>query len=255
MVGQIEARKTQPTIQVAQALASALGIALSDLIRRAEHEAGFEPTAISDLQRRAANPSHCVNEQALRAITGLGCESLVRAISYAYETLDIIDEQLATHSGPVIANLVELANLSSMVGNLLGAGLAEASGGLYVRNRPHAYPDLVPQRSPAVDLEVKVALEKNRPKGHLPKAGNYITFRYVLANDHGSYRQGKANRGKRVFFWEAKVGALTQADFDLSNTPGDSGKTAVIKTKVFDAMPTVYQVPELIPYSRKRPNV
>jgi hypothetical protein len=136
-----------------------------------------------------------------------------------------------------------------MIGNLLGAGLANASNGLYVRNRSHAYPDLMPQDEKYADLEIKVALEKNKPKGHLPKAGNYITFRYVLCNDSGVHTKGKNNRGTRVFIWEIKVGRITEADFDISNTAGDSGKTAVIKTAVFNAMDLVYFDPDLLPYS------
>lgn len=98
---------------------------------------------------------------------------------------------------------------------------------------------------------VRLNLEKNKPKGHLPKAGNYITFRYVLCNDDGVYAKGKETRGNRVFIWEIKVGTIAEADFDLSNTDGDSGKTAVIKTKVFNDMALVYFDRDLLPYSSK----
>ena len=129
--------------------------------------------------------------------------------------------------------------------------MANASNGLYIRNRPHAYPDLISQDGQHAELEIKVALEKNKPKGHLPKAGNYITFRYVLCNDDGVYTKGKDNRGNRVFIWEVKVGAIAEAGFDISNTDGDSGKTAVIKTDVFNKMALVYFDPDLLPYSSR----
>jgi len=135
-----------------------------------------------------------------------------------------------------IAHLVELANLSSMVGNMVGAGIAYFSNGLYARNKAHTYPDLLPQSDPAVDLELKMALETNKPKGHLPKTGTYITFRYVLADKQGVYNRGKQNRGNTVWIWEVKVGPLTENDFSCSNTKGDSGKTAMIKTNVHNKM-------------------
>ena len=45
---------------------------------------------------------------------------------------------------------------------------------------------------------------------------------------------------------------LTTEDFDLSNTEGDSGKTAVVKTTSFDAMALVYFNPELMAYGKPR---
>jgi len=191
------------------------------------------------------------NAEKLRSLTGLSIDALRAAILDCYHTLDTIDEQLLAHSSEPISNLVELANLSSILGNLIGAGLAAASNGLYARNKPHTYPDLVPQTNNFGDLEIKVALENNKPKGHLPKAGNYLTFRYVLCNDMALYERGKNRRGKRVFVWEVKVGTLSEGDFDMSNTAGDSGKTAVIKTKVLNAMPLIYFDLDLLPYSKK----
>ncbi len=96
-----------------------------------------------------------------------------------------------------------------------------------------------------------MALEANRPKGHLPKAGNYITFRYVLGNRLGEYVKGKDNRGDTVWIWEIKAGYLSEKDFDISNTQGDSGKTAVIKTSVFNELPFIYYDEMFLPYSNK----
>ncbi|HEY1976185.1 MAG TPA: helix-turn-helix transcriptional regulator [Candidatus Baltobacteraceae bacterium] len=253
-IGVLEKGNSQPTLGMAQKLAEALGFPLSGLVAMAEGRAGLEaaPPKAPERTERAVSTEFCHNVAQLTHLTGLTCEMLVEAIRYCYETLDIIDDQLIAHGSNRLAGLVELANLSSMVGNLLGAGIAQASNGLYIRNGPHTYPDLLPQKSPAVDLELKVALETNRPKGHLPKAGTYITFRYVLTDEAGVFTRGTANRGLRAFVWEAKVGVLTKDDFDISSTSGDSGKTAVIKTKVHDNMSTVYQVDDLNPYARPR---
>jgi hypothetical protein len=147
--------------------------------------------------------------------------------------------------------LVELANLSSMIGNLLAAGLVEHSGGAYSRNTPHTYPDLVSQRAGFGGIKVKTALERNKPRAHLPKSGIHLTFRYVLCNQEGRFVRGKENRGKTAQFWEIKVGDLNQADYDLSNTEGDSGKTAVIKTTVLRAMTLIYFDPRLLPFATR----
>jgi hypothetical protein len=90
------------------------------------------------------------------------------------------------------------------------------------------------------------------PKGHLPKPGNYMTFRYVLCNKSGKYVRGKENRGDTAYLWEGRVGQLEIVDFSVSNTAGDSGKTAVIKTASFNAMSVFYFVPELLPYAPSR---
>jgi hypothetical protein len=182
-------------------------------------------------------------------VTGLTGEMVALAIDSAYHTLDLIDEQMREQGSVPIAELVELANLSSMLGNLLGSGLAGASEGSYVRNGPHKYPDLLPRRDGLPGLEVKTALETNRPKGHLAKAGTYLTFRYVLIRD-GEYVRGKATRGDTVAVWEVRFGELFDEDFALSNTEGDSGKTAVVKKEAFDRMELVYFDQGLLPYAR-----
>lgn len=249
------------TLSSAARIASALGMRLSELVAHAERElddvadkaapAPGPPIAVVHRPpRRTVNPDHLENEDYLRATTELGSDWIAGAIESCYDTLDIIDDQLTAKGSPPVAGLVELANLSSMIGNLLGAGLADASGGAYKRNRPHAYPDLISQRRELPPAEVKIALETNRPKGHLPKAGFYVTFRYVLADREGRYKVGKEHRGQTAWVWEVRVGELTEDDFDLSNTPGDSGKTAVIKTESFKKMTRLYFNPDLFPYAR-----
>jgi transcriptional regulator with XRE-family HTH domain len=254
-IGLLERGERTPSLQVAAQIADALGYQLSDMIKDAELIiTGTVPEEEigKKIERRKVEPSHLRNGKILTELTGLPSTTIQRAIEYCYHTLDIIDEQLVTAESQPIGELVELANLSSMIGNLLGSGVSLASEGLYKRNRPHAYPDLVPQRKPAVDLEIKIALETNSPKSHLPKAGNYLTFRYVLCDKEGDYSKGKDSRGNTAWIWEVRVGALKEEDFSISNTAGDSGKTAVIKSASFQNMTLIYYVPALLPYSVKK---
>jgi transcriptional regulator with XRE-family HTH domain len=255
-LGLIERNERQPTLSVTIPIARALNYELSDLLTRAELiESGILELdeAIKNLSLRIPNRSNLRNQDKLLAITGLSQEMLLAAIQEAYNTIDLIDAELTTKGLVPISKLVELANLSSMLGNIIGGTIAEASEGLYERNKPHHYPDLLPidRSRGAIDLELKMALEKNRPKGHLPKAGTYISFRYVLGNKDGSYQKGKENRGDTAWIWEVKVGVINEEDFDISNTDGDSGKTAVIKTKVFNEMALVYFDEKYCPYSVK----
>ncbi len=138
------------------------------------------------------------NEDKLIEIIGIDAGILLGAMAACYQTLDAIDEQLISKGTAPVANLVEPANLSSMVENLIAAGIADSSNGLYARNRPHAYPDLLPLKRPAVDLELKIALETNRPKGHLPKPGAYMTFRYpiCIGRSAGALQTGKGAQAR-----------------------------------------------------------
>lgn len=172
------------------------------------------------------------------------------AVEKTYATLDLIDAQLLRAKSPPLAATVELANLSSMLGNVLGAAIADSSHGIYQRNGPHKFPDLLPLKPPARDLEIKVALESNRPKGHLPKPGTYLSVRYVLGDHEGRHEIGK--RGDTIWIWEMKVGKLKPDDFNMSNTPGDSGKTAVVRTSVFHAMDVVFLDERFIPHKPRK---
>ena len=71
----------------------------------------------------------------------------------------------------------------------------------------------------------------------------YIIFLYILGTPDGHYTKGKENRGSTPWIWEIKVGNISKADYSLSNTEGDSGKTAVIKTDKFNNMALVYICP------------
>lgn len=175
-------------------------------------------------------------------------DMLVNAIQHCYDTLDLIDEQLSENQTPKLSETVELANLSSIVGNLIATGIEQHSNSELIKNKPHTYPDLIFNNEKS-GVEIKVALETNKPKGHLPKEGYYLTFRYVLTNSEGKYVKGKENRGDTVSIWEVRVGYINEEDFDVSSTDGDSGKTALIKTDVFNSkMKLVYFNPEIVPY-------
>jgi transcriptional regulator with XRE-family HTH domain len=250
-LGLYERGERGPTVEAALNLAHALDIPLSELLRKAENQASGKVANGPFLSRREVPLENFKNSHKLRALTGLSIDAVRKTIIECYKTLDNIDDQLVAYGSEPIARLVEPANLSSMIGNILGAGLAKASNGLYERNRPHAYPDLIAHSDKYRDLEIKIALEKNKPKGHLPKPGNYVSFRYVLCNDKGSFTKGKDNRGTRVFIWEVKIGSIEKNDFDMSNTEGDSGKTAVIKTAIFNSMSLVYFDRDLLPYLAK----
>ena len=93
-----------------------------------------------------------------------------------------------------------------------------------------------------------MALEKNKPKGHLPKEGYYLTCRYVLADEFGNYRQGRENRGTVVWIWEIRFGYLLESHFNSSNTEGDSGKTAVINSQGMNELKVVYFDKNRLPF-------
>lgn len=254
-IGLLERKERTPTLQVSSQIATALGATLSELIQESELIAAGKANTeeLSELHTiRAPSIAKIRNEDKLIDTIGIEGSALVATIDKCYKTLDTIDEQLMSTSVPPIGTLVELANLSSMVGNLLGAGIADASNGIYTRNKPHSYPDLLPLKAPGVELELKMSLETNRPKGHLPKPGTYIAFRYVLGDRFGNFTRGKNNRGNTVWIWEVKVGTLRKEDFACSNTDGDSGKTAIIKSDVHNKMPLVYYAPEFLPYAPRK---
>lgn len=181
-----------------------------------------------------------VNLPAIVAV-GLTTDVLQASIDHTYNLLDRIDAALLSVGAYPLSLTVELANLSSMLGNILAAAIALHSNGLLKRNGPHKYPDLLPTGSGVVPaIEVKVALELNKPKGHLAKEGWYITARYVLCDSNGPFAFNKGVRGPTAYIWELRLGRLSDAHFNLSNTPGDSGKTAVVNGLGMDALKVIY---------------
>lgn len=175
-----------------------------------------------------------------------------RGIDFVYQTLDLIDSKLIESGLGRLSRLVELANLSTIVGNLFAEGIVKSCGGRFTRAGAHKYQDLRSAEGQAKNVEIKVALEKNKPKGHLAKAGHYLTIRYILSDIAGSPFKGKGSRGEVVWIWEVRFGRLTEKHFNESNTAGDSGKTAVVNGEGMHALKVVYQDPSLMPKMRAR---
>lgn len=249
-LGLVERGERGMSLASAHAVAAALDMPLSGLVALAENVRNGIPEELAVRSPRRIPAAALRNDAGLQDLCGLRANAIQHAIEYAYDTFDLIDSELLARGSEPIAGLVELANLSSMIGNLVGAGIAEASTGFYVRNRPHAFPDLIPQRTGLPELEIKTALETNSPKGHLPKAGAYLTFRYVLGTADGQYVRGKAGRGKTVWLWEVRAGYLEIDDFSFSSTDGDSGKTAVVRGPSLKAMHLVLRDDRFMPYAR-----
>ena len=171
---------------------------------------------------------------------GLSPAIIRGTLQYTHEVLDRIDNTLIEAGGDRLASLIELANLSAIVGNLLRSGVSKASDGAFKANKPHTFPDLLAVSPGARDIEIKVALESNKPKGHLIKPGPHLIARYVLADGKGQYTRGKATRGDVAWIWEVRVGLLEESHFNCSNTPGDSGKTAVINAEGMTTLAPVF---------------
>ena len=201
---------------------------------------------------REVDPDRLFNDAALKAV-GLDREVVAAGISAVHRVLDGLDATLIGNDEARMAGLIELANLSAVIGNLLRGGIAKASGGRFVANGPHKYPDLLSTIHGIDHLEIKVALETNKPKGHLAKPGPHLTCRYVLADEQGRHTIGKQNRGDVAWIWEVRTGVLGEEHFNISNTPGDSGKTAVINKAGFGELHVVYVNPELCPYGANTP--
>jgi transcriptional regulator with XRE-family HTH domain len=255
-ISRLEAGERQPTIDVAVALAEAMDLALSDLLSHAEalaedsgHSLDVDFEIVGTPKRRLANRDSLEEDRVLLGATGLSGETIAAAIDDAYRTLDLLDRQLINSGAAPFSRLVELANLSSMIGNILGGAIARHTPDLYERSGPHKYQDLRSVTG-GEHIEIKTALESNKPKGHLSKAGYYLTFRYVLGGADGTFVPGRDNRGEVVHVWEVRFGYLSEADFDESNTPGDSGKTAVVKTEVLKSMERIYFDPAFFPMAR-----
>lgn len=180
---------------------------------------------------------------------GLEGATLVEGVNSAYRVLDTIDAPLRKEADMRLAKVVELANLSSMLGNILAGGIVRSSGEKFRRADPHKYQDLRAVTDDARNVEIKVALETNKPKGHLAKPGDYLTFRYVLGDSDGRFTPG--TRGDTVWIWEIRCGHLDDEDFSESNTDGDSGKTAVVTTAGIKKLRLVYCDSRFMPFKRE----
>ena len=68
---------------------------------------------------------------------GLTVEMVRQGVGYAYKTLDKIDQTLVEAESPRLATLIELANLSTIVGNFIRMGIVAASNGAFTSAGPH----------------------------------------------------------------------------------------------------------------------
>ena len=182
---------------------------------------------------------------------GLTQKNLVSGVLHMYNILDIIDKFLVKEQSGRISTLVELANLSSIIGNLIAEGIVKTSSNIFKKNAPHTYPDLITENKNAKNIEIKIALESNKPKGHHPKNGHYLTIRYVLGDKNGKYMVGKNNRGDVVWIWEIRFGQLQEKDFNTSDTKGDSGKTAVINSTGWKKLKVIFEDEKFKPLIKK----
>lgn len=253
-IGLLEKGRRVPSLEVALNLAWAMGMSLAGLLAEVDASGpearGSHVLVPPEWVPRRPIEATLRREERLNALTGLTGKVLLSALEKTYATLDLIDAQLLRAKSPALAQTVELANLSSMLGNILGAAIADNSEGAYKRNGPHKYPDLLPQRTGGCGLEIKVSLESNRPKGHLPKPGMYLTVRYVLGDRQAGYKIGE--RADTIWIWEMRAGKLEADDFKESNTTGDSGKTNPIKTSAFHAMNVIFLDERFIPHKPRR---
>lgn len=192
-------------------------------------------------------PENFCNTDALTC--GLAPGMIAEGVQYAHDILDALDDRLLELDSPRMSGLVELANFSSIVGNLLATGIVKASGGVFDRAGPHKYQDLRASGKilDAQNIEIKVALENNKPKGHLAKEGYYLTCRYVLCDASGVYK--RKERGDVVWIWELRFGHLELKHFGISNTAGDSGKTAVVNKEGMERLRVIYFDSERCPYA------
>ncbi|MCY3924648.1 MAG: helix-turn-helix domain-containing protein [bacterium] len=248
-MGLIERGERHLSVATAFRISQALGLSLSELIDLAAAQASGTVDPVR-FPRRIPPPNAARGAEAVKASTGLTEKWVPSAVEATYETLDRIDEQLVNTGSEPLAKVVELANLSAIVGNLMRSALQGHSDGAYRSNAPHTYPDLVSESDRFQDLEIKIALEGNMPKGHLPKPGAHLICRYVLAERDATYSRG--DRGHVVWIWEARLGELSRHDFNTSNTPGDSGKTAVVKADSLYRLTCVYYDERFLPLAKAR---
>ena len=211
--------------------------------------------------RRVPPDEAFLDDKPLRNV-GLSKEVLSNALEATYHVVDSIDATLTAGGVGHLCQVVERANLSSMLGNIIGAELAKHSGEVYIRNGPNKYPDLLPKNkkdSTTQDgsdgIEIKMALDNNAAKGHHPKPGNYLTIKYVTLDANGR-PVNKQNReeGRQPQVWEVRVGKLTNDCFNISNTDGDSGKTAVVNKKGKQNLIPVFHDRSVEPHSTRTPS-
>ena len=165
-IGLLERGERQPTLMVAADLAAALGVNLSDLVRLAEQQllapAGQPPFTAPESHAalaigiRKTHLDHFTGARALQKLTGISVSMITSAVEAAYGTLDFIDEPLIDAGYEPLARLIEYANLSSVLGNLLADRLVKSTSGAYTRSGPHKFLDLRSTNDAYPDIELSL---------------------------------------------------------------------------------------------------
>ncbi len=172
------------------------------------------------------------------------------SVLHCYKTLNMLDKPLIENGAGFLSSIIELANLSSLVGNVLGAGYVKQCPDIYERNKPNTFPDLIPKNERYTGIEIKTAINRNCPKGHLPKEGYYLIYRYCLTDENGQCNYENRDNWNTVTIWEIRCGYLKNENFCISNTVKDSGKTAAINISSLNKLLQLYFDPYLCPYDK-----
>lgn len=188
-----------------------------------------------------------LNQKALEK-SGLNFSILCNGIKYVYRSIDKIESALLEQGSPGLSKIGELSVLSSIIGSFFTTGIVKSSKGVFKKSDPNKYQDL--RSDKFRNIEVKMSIEKNKPKAHLPKPGNYLTCRYILGDKHGKYLPNK--RGNFVWIWEIRFGYLSSKHFNVSNTKNDSGKTAVVNSEGMKKLIPVFFSELHCPYKLKK---
>jgi transcriptional regulator with XRE-family HTH domain len=245
----LERGARQPTLAAAASLAEALGLSLSELLATAERQTGDGTVADAELlplpRAREVDRGHLGSGVRLAGATELTRAMVAGAIEFAYRRLDLIDTQMRGAGSRPLGQLVDTADLTATLADLLSAGVATASNGRYVQSGRDQAPDLLPLHQGLPELELKAALETTLPPRGPRGAGLYLVFRYVLTERDGSFQRGKDSRGDTVTVWEVRYGELGEADF----RSGSRGSARLTRDGL-ERMELVYYDPALLPYAR-----
>jgi transcriptional regulator with XRE-family HTH domain len=235
-LGKIERGEREPSVSIAVRIADALDVTITELVNPESFRTPKEEYVIEDADIYDEVP--------------FDSSAILLGIERAYENLDTIDFAFKRRGvEPLAEQFDEYSALSTVIGEFFASGVAEASDGLYEVNAGN-FPDLIStgKQSGVPGIEIKVAMENNMPKGHLPKPGMYVTLRYVLADREGNYERG--TRKDTAWIWEVRMGEMEPDQFNKSDTEGDSGKTATFSADALWGFDCVYLNPEMMPYSR-----
>ena len=81
-----------------------------------------------------------IKAHAAYELVGLTPQVIAKSCNHVHKIIAAIDDKLLQEGADRLSQTVELANLSSMIGNLLGAGIERFSEGALKRNGPPHVP-------------------------------------------------------------------------------------------------------------------